>query len=165
MKNRPAPITPKRFLETISILHMSLIVGPIVFAIIAFNETEKKIISFSETVELFLIVVPSFALGGILLGNFIFKQTIKNIAPVSSLRQKLIRFQTASIVKYLLLEAASLFSVIAFLQTRNLIFLMILGMLVLYFLLLRPTKTKIERVLNLKENELAQFNRLNQPLP
>ncbi len=164
MKNQPTPITPKRFLENISILHMSLTIGPIVFAIIAFKETEKKIISLSETDELFLIVVPCFALGGILLGNFIFRQTIKNIPSASSLRQKLIRFQTVSIVKYLLLEAATLFSVIVFLQTRNLIFLVISSMLILYFLLLRPTKAKIERILDLRGSDRDRFNKLDQPL-
>lgn len=151
-------------MKTLSIIHLGLISWPTIVAVIVYLNTQSASFNFADTDNMFLVVVPIFALSSVFLGDFIFKQSIKNIPRTSSLKQKLTRFQTASIIKYGLIEAAAFFGVIGYYMTNNLAFLMISVILILYFFMLRPTKEKIMRVLNLKGSDRDQFNRPNQPL-
>ncbi len=158
-------LTPNGFIKTLSILHMSLIMGPILFGTVIYFQTQNASLNFSDTDDIYLIIVPIVAVSCIFLGNFIFKQSIRNIPKTIGLRQKLARFQTASIIKYALAEAPALFGVVAFMITGNMAYLTISVVLILYFFMLKPTKEKIERYLDLKGDEKSQFNRLNEPLP
>ncbi len=158
-------LTPNGFIKTLSILHMSLIMGPVLFGTVIYFQTQNASLNFSDTDDIYLIIVPIVAVSCIFLGNFIFKQSIRNIPKTIGLRQKLARFQTASIIKYALAEAPALFGVVAFMITGNMAYLTISVVLILYFFMLKPTKEKIERSLDLKGDEKSQFNRLNEPLP
>ncbi|TXN36918.1 hypothetical protein FVB32_01125 [Flagellimonas hymeniacidonis] len=144
---------------------MSLIMGPILFGTVVYFQTQNASLNFSDTDDIYLMIVPIVAVSCIFLGNFIFKQSIRNIPKTIDLRQKLARFQTASIIKYALAEAPALFGVVAFMITGNMAYLTISVVLILYFFMLKPTKEKIERYLDLKGDEKSQFNRLNEPLP
>ncbi|MGX1928953.1 hypothetical protein [Flagellimonas sp. 2504JD4-2] len=157
-------LTPGGFVRTLAIVHFGLIAGPLFFGIVVYYLAPSGVFSIQDTDDMFLIVVPIFAITSVFLGDFIFKQSIKNIPRTSTLKQKLIRFQTASIIKYALVEAASFFSIIAFYQTNNLAFLLIAALLILYFYMLRPTKEKIVRSLNLSTQDRDLFHRFNQPL-
>ncbi|MEX0313286.1 MAG: hypothetical protein AB3N18_03840 [Allomuricauda sp.] len=164
MKKRPNKITPGGFIWTLSIIHLGLFVGPLVFGIIAYRESEVTNLGFSGMDDLYMIVVPVFATVSIVLGNFIFIQTIRNIPRTSSLKRKLEQYQTASIIRFGLAVAPVLFGIISFLITQNLLFLLFSGIILLYFLILRPTKKKIEDTLSLTGSDRKQFNKLNQPL-
>jgi len=63
-----------------------------------------------------------------------------------------------------MLEGAALFSVVIFSNTQNLTYMIIGAFLIFYLLLQRPTKDKIERFLDLRGEEKAKFNQLNEPL-
>jgi len=74
------------------------------------------------------------------------------------------KFQTASIIKYALLEGASLFSIVIFSNTQNLTYLIIGVVLIGYLYLQRPTKSKIESALDLKGADKAKFDRTHEPV-
>ncbi|UII80710.1 hypothetical protein [Flagellimonas sp. CMM7] len=158
-------LTPNGFIKTLSILHMGLISGPILFGAIIYFQTQNTSFNFSNTSDIYLMVVPIVAVSCIFLGDFIFKQSIKNIPKTVNLKQKLARFQTASIIKYALAEAPALFGIVAFMITGNMAYLVVSVVLILYFFMLKPSKDKIERSLNLNGEEKNQFNRLDQPIP
>ncbi|RDY58879.1 hypothetical protein [Flagellimonas nanhaiensis] len=156
--------TPSGFIRTLSILHIALLAGPTLIGGIFYFQSKETHFSFNDTEDVFLIVVPVFAISGLFLSDFIFRQLIKKIPSKDSLRQKLARYQSASIIKYALLEGPAIFGAVAFFNTQNLAYLLIAGILVLYLALQYPTKDKIERNLNLRGEEKSQFNRPNQPL-
>jgi hypothetical protein len=99
------------------------------------------------------------ALSSFIASNFIFKQLLNNIAQKNTLREKLMAYQSALIVRYALLEGASLFGIVCYLLTGNLLFLLISGGLVLYFVTIRPTKSSIQNDLNLSYEDQTEFNR------
>ena len=156
--------TPSGFIKTLSILHIGLLAGPILIGSIFYFLTEETHFSFNDTDDIFFIVVPVLALSGLFLSDFIFRQLIKNIPSEDKLRQKLARYQSASIIKYALLEGPAILSAVAFFNTQNLAYLLIAGILVFYLAMQHPNKDKIERNLNLRGEEKAHFNRPNQPL-
>lgn len=161
----PTANTPNKFIKTISIIHLGLMTGPVLFGFVAYSQTKNSFLDYSDTSDVFLIVVPLFALTGIFVGNLIFKQAMKSAERTEGLQTKLARYQTASLIKYALIEGPAFLGVVAFFITGNLTYLYIAGVLILYLYLLRPTKDKIERGLGLRGKERDQFNRLNQPIP
>ncbi|MCL6268079.1 hypothetical protein [Flagellimonas myxillae] len=157
--------TPNGFIKTLTIIHLGLMAGPTIFGFIAYSQAENSVLDYSNTEDVFIFVVPIFALTGIFVGNLIFKQTMNAASTIEGLRAKLTRFQTASLVKYALVEGPALLGFVAFYISENLTYLYIGAVLILYLYLLRPTKDKIERGLGLRGQERDQFNRLNQPIP
>ena len=114
--------------------------------------------------DVFLYVVALLTINAIFLGNYVFKKQISNLAEKESLKEKLIGYQSATIVNYAFIEAPALLSIAVFYMEGNLLYLIIAGLLAIYFFSLRPTKDKVETTLDLNGAHKSQFNNLNQKL-
>lgn len=147
-----------------SFLHMGISATPIILGFLFYFNAQEPKFSTSGSDDMFLAIVPLVALASIFLGDFIFKKILGSIPEASGLRDKLNKFQTASILKYVLLEGASLFSIVIFSNTQNLVYLTIGIILILYLFIQRPTKQKIENNLNLKGTDKAKFDRTHEPV-
>ncbi|PWL37833.1 hypothetical protein DKG77_13770 [Flagellimonas aquimarina] len=158
-------LTPNGFIKTLSLLHLGLISSPVVLSGIIYFQTQSTSFDLSNTDDIYLMIVPIVSVICLFLGDFIFKHSVKNIPKTINLKQKLARFQTASIIKYALVEAPALFGVVAFMITENMAYLIVSLVLIFYFFMLKPTKEKIEKALGLNQEERNQFNKLNQPIP
>jgi hypothetical protein len=154
--------TPKNFLKTLTIIHYALVSGPLLTGIIFYLNTE---LNTNGTVDdIFVYIFPLIALGGIFAGNFIFKKLLSNIKKNENLQHKLAGYQTASLVKFALLEGPAFLNIIWFSQTGNLLYLTIGMVLVLFLFMQRPTKIKVESDLELIGEHKRQFNRLDDPI-
>nr|WP_321414298.1 hypothetical protein [uncultured Allomuricauda sp.] len=163
--NKPTnQITPHGFIRVMSFLHMGIAATPVLLGVLFFYNSEDAKFSISGTDDLFLAIVPVVALSCIFLGDYIFRKILRSTPNHSGLRNKLNKFQTASILKYVLLEGASLFSMVIFSNTQNLVYLILGIVLILYLFLQRPTRQKIENSLNLKGAEKAKFGRAHEPV-
>ncbi|SHG84992.1 hypothetical protein [Flagellimonas flava] len=160
----PSPTTPNKFIKTLTIIHLALMTGPILFGFVAYSQAKDAILDYSDSEQIFLIVVPILALSGIFMGNLLFNQILRSSSKESGLQGKLARFQIASILRYALIEGPAFLGVVVFFITENLTYLYIAAVLILYLYLLRPTKDKIERGLKLRGADRDQFNRLDQPV-
>ncbi|UII76825.1 hypothetical protein LV716_03275 [Flagellimonas sp. HMM57] len=164
MTNETGQFTPRGFIKTLTILHLALIAGPIAFACFAYFQIQDVVIDFTNTDDSFLLIIPIFAIGAISMGNLVYKKLTAEISKIAGLKQKLMRFQTASLIKFASIEAPALFSVVVFYMTGNMAFLLIAVVLIFYFFTLRPTKVKIENSLALRGEEKSQFNKLDHPI-
>lgn len=164
MKNSTAQITPNKFIKTLSIIHLALMMGPVLFGFVTYSQSKNSFQGFSSTEDIFFIIIPIVALSGIFMGNLLFNKLVKSAIKADGLKSKLTGFQTASLIRYALIEGPAFLGVIAFQITENLTYLYIAAFLILFLYLLRPTKDKIERGLELKGKEKDQFNRLDQPI-
>ncbi|KAB7529378.1 hypothetical protein F8C76_16265 [Flagellimonas olearia] len=164
MKNATTPITPNSFIKTLSFLHMGIMAGPVILGIFFYTQVQNSHLDFSDSGDAFLAIIPLIAITGIFLGGFIFNKMIRSIPKDLDLRQKLARFQTASIIKYAFLEGPALFGIVIFHNTQNLAYLIIAAFLIFYLFLQRPTRDKVERHLDLRGEEKSKFNRYDQPL-
>ncbi|MHA7863763.1 hypothetical protein [Flagellimonas marinaquae] len=163
-QNPSHKFTPAGFIKLMSFLHMGIAATPIILgAMFYFNNDDPKLMS-TDSNDFFLAIVPIVALASIYMGDLFFKKMLASTPKNEGLRAKLAKFQTASIIKYALLEGASLFSIVIFANTQNLIYLIIGAFLICYLFLQRPTRQKIEAALNLQGEEKAKFNRLEEPL-
>jgi hypothetical protein len=146
---RLSNINPKTFAKTISVIHLALVAGLLVFGIAAYSITKSKTVVIKPAKDIFLVLVPVFAVINIATGTYLFKQRTKSIDKLSSLNKKLTIYQTALIIRFALAEGPALFGIVVYMITQNLFYLFLAGLIVLYFIWLSPTKEKTEQDLDL----------------
>ena len=152
------------FLKKMSVLHFVFVVGMIVFAIVAYVQNGSTEIDISNTNDPYFIAVPSAAIAGILLSMLIYKNRINALSNTASLKDKLLRYQTARIVKYLLLEVPILFGLVIYMNTGNMFYLLVSVMVLIYFFTLFPRREKIIKELNMDRQQQILFNKPDQLL-
>src|SRR5471030_821542 len=99
--------TPAGFLKLISIIHLALLGGQMVFGIVAFAESTKVYFDVKYNGDPFIFIAPILAIGGIVAGNLIFKQLLTALESKTSLSEKMMGYQTALIIRFALLEGPS----------------------------------------------------------
>ena len=151
--------SPKDALKTTKIIHFALLTGQAMFAAVAYSIGNKQIsfVTKDSKNDIFLYLVPIFAIGGFVAGNFISKKILANFQNKETLSEKLAGYQTALIVKCALLEGASLMGIVAFLLTNNWLFLLISIAIMLYFFTLKPTADKVADDLQLNYDEKVEL--------
>lgn len=108
----------------------------------------------------FLYLVPIFAVGGYFGSQFVFKNMIASMEKTIPLEDKLKKFQTASIIKYAMLEGPAFLAIVAYNASGNALPLVIAVCLVLYLAVQGPNLQKILDTLPLTsdENRILQHN-------
>lgn len=157
-------MTPKSFLNTLSILHLAFFGSVLGLAIVSYVLVENHTLDI-ETIDLtFFTVVLVLSLFGVLGGNIIKKNVLETAKSKNSLREKLGIYQTASLIRYATLEAPAFLAIVFYILTEQFLFLLIALALMFYFISLRPTKSRITSELLLNREDQMQFNKDNQEI-
>lgn len=156
--------TPDQFVKLISIIHLALLGGQLLFAIVAYAQAAKVFFGIMNTGDPLVYIVAIVAVFGFAASNVMFNVLLKAALAKPSLGEKIVNYQTALIARFALLEGPSLFAIVGFLLSGNLFFLIIAGLLMLYFLMLRPTKDKIDADLDLNFSESISFLNDNETI-
>ncbi len=139
-----------------------MFIGQLLFGLAALSITPQKGIDVSNTKDVFLFVVPAMAVGCFALSTFLFKKNLNIAVNKATLKEKLMFYQSALITRFAPLEGVSLLWIVTYMQTGNLLFIIISGLTALYFLSLRPTKDKIENDLDLGYEDKMLFDSEDQ---
>lgn len=132
-------------IKTLQIIHLAICAGIIVayFMIGNLSLDSLKIQSIDAS-EIIFVAIPILAF---VLSNFLFKSQLKQANPKQKLEENLPVYQTASIIRWAILEGAAF--IILFLSQKFLLF----GILIiLYLAFLRPTEDRINN--DLQKNVL-----------
>lgn len=156
--------TPKKILDTFSIIHFAMLAGPTVAGVIFYFTTSVSNTSEFNQEDIFVYLLPIIAMAGIFVGKFLYPKLLIPVKKKETLQQKLAGFQTASLIQYALVEGPALINIVWFSITGNLLYLTIGGVLIIYLFTLRPTKDKVELDLELQGEHKSQFNKLETPL-
>lgn len=151
--NKSINPSPGGFHKSISIIHLALLSGQIIFALIAYAQAVKVFFGIRNMDDELIYIVPLVAVIGFVASNRIFRQRMNALQHKKSLGEKMIGYQTALLFRYALLEVPTLLAIVAFWLNSNLFYLAIAGLLLLYFLMLRPTRDQFEQDLDLSFNE------------
>lgn len=146
---------PRSAVKMLTIIHAGLIAGVVLFTLVTFSITPQR--GFSFATDPFVIIDIILPVFGIVVGNLVYKTLVAKIPSDKSLNQKIAAIQAASIVRFALLEGPSLFSIVVYMLTGNLLFLMILALVLAYFISVRPSRNKVIEDLNLDYNEQAEL--------
>ena len=124
-------------IKTLQIIHLALCAGLIIayFVIGEISVEKLKTIPIIDASSIVLAILPFLA---IIMANFIFKSQLKQVDRKLKLEDKLPVYQTASIIRWAILEGVAF--IILILKPDFLIF----GILVIiYLIFLRPTEERI----------------------
>ncbi|WP_046757016.1 hypothetical protein [Kordia jejudonensis] len=158
MQSNIQGLTPNKFVQTLTIIYMALLSGLLFFMAIVFFQFDGAMTPTFDTSDTLLLVYPVIAVGAILGSQTIFKKLLASAESKPSLKAKLASYQTASIIKFAMIEGPAFFGIILSMITGNTAFMAIAGVLVLFLMLQRPSKTKVESDLKLRGDHRNQFN-------
>lgn len=158
MYNQNQPVGPQNFLKVIIIIHLALFMGQALFAAVSLFVAKNAALNLKPGNDVFFYIAPIMVIFGIGVGSFLFKKLMAKVAEQPSLTGKLQAYQTALIVRYALSEGASLFCIVCMLLTGNVYYLIVAGINILYFIIIRPTKFKLQDDLNLGYDEQVEMD-------
>jgi hypothetical protein len=132
----------KTFLKTLSFMHLALVIGLSIFTVLAFTQN-MDFNTETDTKNVLLYVVPVAALIGYFGSQFLFKKLLMRITDTDSLEEKLKKYQSASHLKYALIEAPAFLALFAYYNSGNALPLVIAVCLLVYLFVQKPSKQKI----------------------
>jgi len=159
MHNNQQAVDPKTFITTLKIIHGAMLLGMIVFGIVAYNTVSTINTSFEMQENLFVFIVPIVAMIAYFASGFIFKKIVQEVKPSDNLQVKIGLYLKGSIAKYAFLEGAGLFAIFAFMNNGYFLYLLIAALLLLFMYTQRPTLSNITQELPLNKEETQQFIR------
>jgi hypothetical protein len=146
--------TSKSVLTGLNMIYFSLISMMGLFALVVlYITTSGDITSDPEMTLLLRYVLFALLPIGLGVGYFVFKQLMQAIKPTLSLREKLMKYQTAVLIRSGCFEMPGLFGAVAALITGDLSFLLFTAIVIVLFWLLRPTIYTITTDMGLSQRE------------
>lgn len=126
-------------LKTIKIIHLFLCAGVIAMYIFMGNLTHPETLKMPviDSTSMVYLAIPIIAF---LMGNFLYKSQIKKGTSESSLNEKFMMYQTASITRWAIIEGLTL--VLLFLKPDFIAFGLLM---IMYLLFLRPSEDQFKR--------------------
>jgi divalent metal cation (Fe/Co/Zn/Cd) transporter len=147
-------------LKTLLIIHIALLIGQLMFAMVCLSITPNKGFSFN-TQEPFNWVAIVLTVGGFALSAFLYRMQLSAALKRVSAKEKLLNYTTAIIMRAAPLEAASMFCIVAYILTGNTFFMGIAAIIILYFIVVIPTKDRVLTSLNLSAADLTNDSTAN----
>jgi hypothetical protein len=153
-------ITSREYFKTLLFVYYVLIAGQVIFGLALLLLTMTGNFDPEDALlrTVFMYLVPILAIGGIFASIKIFKSKLNVARDADGLTEKMNNYRGVLIVRFALLEGPSFFAIVSFMQTGELLFLAVSGMIVLYFFTLKPTREKAVSDLELTENDSFTIN-------
>lgn len=149
----------KTYLRVNSILHFALLIGQIMLAVVFIVLDGRTEIILDSDGNPFFILVPATALFALFISGFMFKKLLEQAKAKPTLSEKLTLYRPALLVRFAILEAASLFGLMSYFLVGNLFYIFISTFVMIYFFTLRPTKEKLEIDLQLDYKLKDEFEK------
>tara|TARA_R110002050_G_scaffold16019_2_gene49044 strand:- start:144658 stop:145098 length:441 start_codon:yes stop_codon:yes gene_type:complete len=144
-------------LKTLTIIHAALVLGLIVLGSVSYFFGVGFISQFDLNGDIFIYLVPTFAVLGYFGSIFIFRKQLLQIHSSEELSIKLAKYQAASIVKYALIEGPAVLAFIMFMNSGYTLYFTIAVCLVIYLAIQKPNKDKLIQELHLNATEQQQL--------
>ena len=146
----------KTFFKTLSFMHLALVAGLSIFTIIAFIQGNGFKTS-TNGENMLLYIVPVAALVGYFGSQFVFKKMLSKVTLADSLEEKLKKYQSASHIKYFLIEAPAFIALFAYYSSGNALPLVIAICLLIYLFVQKPSKDRMLKEIPLSNEEKEKF--------
>lgn len=155
----------RKHLVRIRMIHTALLGGILLIAFLAFGLRQNPLPAFPAGGSVYVFLVPIVALLGYFGGTWVFRNLMRPLELSQDLSVRLTRFQTASLLRYTCLEAATLLAIFAYLEEGYFFHLAIAASLILYFYFQRPTRRQMLQSIPLspEEQEVLKSSKKDTP--
>ncbi|HQQ96944.1 MAG TPA: hypothetical protein PLX35_06750 [Cyclobacteriaceae bacterium] len=155
-----------KFLTSLTIIYFAQMMVPVLFSgVVVFLNMNGAQPSGDNDPTPFKYIMYGLVPGATVIAHIVFKQQLSGVNPEWNLRQKLVRFQTAMLIRSALIEVPGLLGAVFALLTGDLTFLIFTGMMVVLFVYWRPTVDTISVDLQLSEQDRALLSDHDGTLP
>ena len=150
-------LNSKSVLRSLKVIYFSMILGLLAFTAVTIRiatpdykfALDASYPILIAAIVLFMLAVPS--------GAFVAKALWKNISDELSLKDKLVRYQPGFLIRLATCEGAGLFSIVGFLLSNNLVFIVLTAIILMNFFFYYPSVDKIGREINLTDSEMEEL--------
>lgn len=154
-------LQPVSTIKTLSMLHLSLLVGQGLFAVIAgyliYSKTFMPDLITGEFVTIYSAAAIVVSATIILLAFFIYKKKVEKIRNnEEAVAKKLSAYRAASIIRWSMMEAATLLLIVSFMLTGSYNLLLLTGLTLLIFIYTKPSAKKMMQDLTMSEEEVNE---------
>ncbi len=149
MQNKP-------LLQTLTILHSTLTIGLVAFTLFVYFQNPSFIVQ-TDFNDPSVYIVPIVAVMGYFLSKFLFQKQLQEVRLEGTLKTKLGKYQTASLIQYALLEGPAFLALFIYYANGNAFYLIIGLSLLAYLIALRPNIDRLIKALPLKQAEEQQL--------
>lgn len=153
MPSNLQPISPKSFLKTLALLHLAFTIASFALSLIILFVLDNYIVFNIENLDSVYYILPIVALTIVYMSSVVFKNLIKSVNKNQALKDKLAKYQTASIVKYAMIEGPAVLCSVLALITGQLVFIVIAWCIIGYLYLAKPSDESVIKDLKLDINE------------
>ncbi len=140
---QPAGQTSKEYFTLLTILHAGFLGAQLIFAAVVYYVNSTSRITSVEEADnlnkLFQFIIPAFILASYIGGSIMVKTQLKTLKAKPALADKLQGYRALVLMRLALLEVPSLFSIVCFVLTSNYLYLGLAALIMIVFLLNRPT--------------------------
>jgi hypothetical protein len=152
--------TSKEYFKMITSIYVAVIILQVVFGLVAYVyvSTGGSISEDPEMRKTLIYIVPVLVIAGFSGGNMLMKNRLDKIKLKPELVEKMPEYRAATILRYALLEFPYFFSIVAFLLTKDLLFLGFGGIILVIFLTIIPTREKAIFDLELGQKDKDKVN-------
>jgi len=149
--------TTKEFFKLASIIHLALVLSIVLFGVVVyfFIADFQQVDTSSEFAKLLVYLVPGLVIVAIIASNLVYRIKLNEVKVSGDLKTKMLGYQLASIIRYMLLEAPALFALVAIFTTNNANFMVYAGLMVVLLAMKRPTRKSAIADLELDQQEIA----------
>lgn len=142
--------TVGNYFKANKIVYIAMVTGLVFFALISFLLQLQGFGTIGNNIsKLAVYIIPVIALIGLISSTLLFKRKLEECRTKQNLREKLIEYRSALIIKFGIVEGTTFLAVISYLLTGELILLAVAGLLIIVFITYIPTKDKLYNDLDL----------------
>lgn len=147
------------FFKSLLLVHLAILGGLSLFAVIAFFLPEQGIVIERESTHRNLQVIAIiFSLATLIIGFNIFKRSLLRIRESNTTgRVKTNQYRISCIIWWVMVEAPGIFAIIGYLLTHNLAFFFLGLVHIVILFVFMPRRDNIILLLNLSNDEVAQL--------
>ena len=144
----------KNQLKTINVIHFSLMAGMLLFFVIVIVVIQNTVMNLNEELDkIFTIIVPVYGLIAMFIARLLFNFIISNYSTGTNLEDKIVKYRSAKMVSWAILESGCILSLVATMLTSNYLYIAVFIFLLGYFYMLRPSRQSLINDLQLNSQE------------
>ncbi len=151
---------PKDFMKSLQFIHFSFLFFIVIFAAyVALNAGELLFFTYQED-KMFLYMAILISFLGNLSSKYLYAKLLKQIPVNAELSQKAAKYSTAHIFRIAMLEFPALMCIIFVMESNNIFYFILVGILILMILAVYPTKYKFANEVPLTAKEKSMLENL-----
>lgn len=154
--------TSKDYFKSLNVLHGMLLMAQIAFLLAAYFFTDRAVVNNDELDAVFRYLIPVMVLAGIAGSNLLFKKQLAKLVEMTALKAKLTGYLSSLVVKYAILEIPAMMAIVAYFITANYLYLWMAMVVLVVFILDRPSMGRVIADLQLSLSERQKVENPNE---